>query len=328
MTQQPYYPPQQPAQQYPPQYPQAPQQPAPPNQTYPPQQQPYAQPMPPQYGGAPQGYPAQAPPQGPPAQPLAPSTIDDFYNQPSAGSGPAIGWTDEGNQQRPIGTTWIGVVARDVTNADIEQSTDIRTGVPQTFRDGSPKRHMKVPLKQVALFDPQGNQLPTPKLTEGEGTWFCKGQARDELVRAMAEAGDSGAPKGEAVIRITLVNRRPSGAGMNPANIVQISYQPAAGQGAQPTPAPAQPAPQAQPVQQAPAQPVQQQAPQGYPQQAPAPGQYAPPVQQQQAPQQAPQQVPVGGVQAPPNMDPAQQELWNRITGGQQTGQPQGQPAA
>ena len=198
------------AQPYPPQYPQAPA----------PQQ--YAPPAPPaqQYAPPPQAYyPPQAP-QQPPAAPLATGTLDDYYSQPSAGSGPSLSWTDKQNQPRPIGTTYAGIVSRDVTNADIQQQTDFRTQAPKFYRDGRPMFAMKVPLRVN----------PDVDFPEGEASWYVKGQARDELVRAMAEAGCDGAPKAGATIQIQLVQRRATGAGMNPANIVRVTYTPPQGQ--------------------------------------------------------------------------------------------------
>jgi len=319
MTQQPYggypaqpgYPPAPQQQQYPPQYPQAP---APPNQAYPPQQQqPYAQP-----------YPSQPYPQQiqAPQQPLAQGGLDDFYAQPSAGSGPGISWTDKAGNQRPIGMTFIGIVARDVTNGDVQQQTSPQ-GAPAFFRDGRPKFQMKVPLKQVAMFDPHGQQLPTPDFPEGEATWYVRGQARDELTRAMAEAGCEGAPAGGAVVSITLVQRRPNGGGMQPSNIVQIRYQGPQGaaksaEQSQVQPVPpgtGAPSPAPVPVQQAPVQqPYVQQVPQ--PPAQPAAGYQQPVPAVQQTPQA--QQAPAPGI--PQGMDAEQAALFARITGQQQPG--------
>lgn len=321
-----------PVQQYPqPQYPQPPA-PAP-------QQQFPGYPAPaPQYPQAPaypqQGYPAPAP--QPPAQPLAQGTLDAYYSQPSVGGGPSLSWTDkQSNQPKPIGTSYAGIVARDVTNADIQQQTDFRTQAPLFYKDGRPKFAMKVPLKVQ----------PSPEFPEGECSWFVKGQARDELVRAMAEAGCEGAPKAGALIVVTLVQRRPSGAGMNPANIVQVRYQPPQGAGApSPAPTPQQaPAPQPQ-AQQQPAtlagqpNPFAQPGAQGvdpFPQQqqyanggfvqpqAPAPQQPAQgqtvTVDQALAQAQAPQQ-PQGQPtpQPPSDLSPEQQALLAQLTGGGQ----------
>lgn len=288
MSQQPYYP-QQPQQGYPaqPQYPVAPQQPYPPQQAPQQFQQPYAAPY-----GAPQAPQA-------PAQPLVQGTLDDFYNQPSVGGGPSLSWTDkQSNQPKPLGTTYTGIVARDVTHADVQQQTDFRTQAPLFYKDGRAKFAMKVPLKLQ----------PSAEFPDGEASWFVKGQARDELVRAMSEAGCDGSPKAGALITVTLVQRRNTGAGMNPANIVQVQYQPPQGAGQQ-----------ASVQQQIPVQQYEQPAPQGQPVQ-----QYAAPVQQQQQFQQpVPQQVPAqpvqqgggGQLQMPPDFNPEQQALMARITG-------------
>lgn len=296
MSQQPYGQPQFPG--YPPQQapaPQYPQQgyPAPAPQQYaPPVQQPYAQPYPQQYA-APQ--PA---PQGPPP---AAGTLDDFYNQPSASSGPSLSFKD-----KPIGTQYVGIVARDVTNADVQQQTDFNTKAPLFYRDGRPKFAMKVPLRLQ----------PSSEFPEGEASWYVKGQARDELVRAMAEAGATeAAPKGGVTIVVTLTGRRPSGAGMNPSNVFQVQYHPAQGGTGAPSPAPVHPVAQQAPVQQyAPQQaPVQQYAPQPN-QQAQAPVQQHPqqPVQQHLAPQSAPQGQ---QLQMPSDFNAEQQALMARITG-------------
>jgi hypothetical protein len=235
-------------------------------QYYPPQQFPQ-QPQFPQYPQAPQqGYPQQAPqqqfmpgmqapPQAPPQQPLVNGNLDDYFNQPGAGTGPSISWKD-----KPLGTTYVGIVARDVTNGDVQQQTDPSTGAPKFFKDGRPQFVMKVPLKVQ----------PSQEFPQGEATYYVRGQARDELVRAMSEVGCTGAPKGGAAIQVTLVERRPSRMG-NPANVVQIQYVPPQGQA------------QGQ-DQQAPAQAAPQQAPDAS---SPAPG----PVASQQ-PAQAPQQLP------------------------------------
>lgn len=294
-TQQPY-PPQ--VQQYPPAPPQQPQYPAYPQAP----QQPGYQPQVQQYGQAP-GYPQQPQPQQP-AVPLAQGTIDEYYGQPSAGGGPSISWTDKQGGQKPLGTTYGGIVARDVTNADIQQQTDFNTKAPLFYRDGRPKFAMKVPLKVQ----------PSEEFPEGEATWYVKGQARDELVRAMGEAGADGAPKAGAVIVITLVQRRPSGRGLNPANVVQVQYQPPSGAGAS-SPAPAQQTALQQPP--AAAQPQYQQPVQEQLVQQVAQPQHQQPVQQvpqQQVPQQS---APAGGMQVPADFSAEQAALLAKISGQQ-----------
>jgi hypothetical protein len=301
------------------QYPQAPQQFAPPA----PVQQPQYPQAPGQQGFAQQpqfqqpGYP-QATPQ-PPVQPLAQGSIDDFYSQPSASGGPSISWTDAQGGPMPVGTQYVGIVARDVTKADIQQQTDYNTKAPLFYKDGRPKFAMKVPLKVQ----------PSQEFPDGEATWYVKGQARDELVRAMSEAGDDGAPKGGAAISITLVQRRATQRGLNPANVVQVQYRPPAGAGVASL-APAPQAPVQQPEQQAPAQqfaqqpapqaPVQQYAqpdPSSYQQpapQAPAQPQFQPPVQQQAPAQQFAPQAQAAPPQAPADFNAEQAELLARLT--------------
>jgi hypothetical protein len=247
---------------YPQQYaqPQMPGFPQSPEQQNPYGQQPYA--APPQQYGPPQGYPAApqqyGPPQGypqsyaPPAQPappLAAGSLDAFYQQPSSGGGAALKFEP--------GTRHVGVVSRPITNADIQQQTNPGNGQPAFFRDGRPKFVMKVPLQLQ----------PTPDRPDGLGQWFVAGAARDELVRAMAEAGaPDGPPEAGAVIDITCTGTRPAGPGMNPAKIYQVRYRrPNAPQqpALQPAPASVQqiPAPPQQVPAQAPQTPVTPPAP-------------------------------------------------------------------
>lgn len=292
MTQQPYYPPQQP--QYPP-------------QGYP-QQAPPVAPAYPQYPAG--GYaPPQAPPPQPPVQ-LATGTLDDFYAQPTGG-GAGISW-----KGKPDGSWVQGIVPRDVTNGDVQQEVGAPNtqdaGRPKFYRDGRPMFVMAVPLQMQ----------PSPEFPDGEARLFVRGQLREELSRAMAEAGaPDGRPRAGDIITVTLVQRK-QGRGAIPQNIFAVHYQPA--NPGQPVPQ-AAPAPVAQaPIPQQPVyqQPVQQPpAPQPVPQAAPvapSPAPVAAPVAQpvqQQAPVQAPvqQAAPV----PPPSMTPEQAGLLARLTGQQ-----------
>lgn len=253
---------------YPQQYPVAPQYPAAPVNPY---ANPYATTSPhaPAVYGGPQQYPPATPPA--PAQTPAQGSLDQFYSQPSSGN---KAWSFH---NKPVGTTYAGIVARPVTNADIQQQTALDgSGAPRFYRDGRPMFVMVVPLLVQ----------PSAEFPEGQASWYVRGQSRDELVRAMAEAGaPEGPPEAGATITVTLVGQRPSRPGFNPAHIYRVTYQRPAGA-----------APVAPPVQSAP------------PAQAPAAPPAAPP-----APPavQAPAAAPALG-----NLSPEQQALLAKLTGG------------
>lgn len=323
-------------------------QPAPP--TYPPQQgygQPqYQQAPPPGYGQQygqqpPQGYGQPQGPQGPPAQPLAQGTLEDFYNQRSASGGQGLKFTDDRTNQPMIGKRYRFRITRPLVNGDVQQQTD-KFGNGLTHRDGQPKLVLVVPVQLV---------IPDPLFPDGEAVWYVKGQARDELTRAMMEAGETETlPQMGAVVDVELARLKPSGKGMNPAHVFAIQYTPAGAVPAQPDqavpgygdpyagqaigrieqqlqqPQQGQYAPQGAP-QQGQLPYGQQQAPQGYGQpqygQQPAAqggyeqvrdaGQY----QQQQAP--APQGAPQYQV---PNGQAAMQQALNQFPQGQPPYQP------
>lgn len=259
---------------------------APPAQ-YPPQQQPQ---FPPQQFAP--GYPPATP--AAPAQPLAQGTIDDFYAQPSTGGGKSISF-----QNKPVGTAYAGIVTRPITSGDIQQQTDTQ-GRPQTFRDGRPKFVMKVPLQMQ----------PSPEHPDGLGTWYVKGQARDELVRAMAEAGaPAGPPEAGAGILIQFTGERQSGPGMNPAKLVHVTYSRPDGSASS-----SQAAPAPEPSNSAVAAGVPGAiVPPPAPAAAPAPvAQPAPP------PAAAPAPAPAAQPAPPADMSDEQKALLARLTGQQQ----------
>lgn len=137
-----------------------------PPQGYPPAQPGYGQPYPPAQPGYPpqQGYPPAQPGYGqPPAAPLPRSTLDDFYDQPSA-SGASIAkfFTTPGQ-------SITGRVARPLTDADVQVQTLMNSAAIATFRDGRPKRVMVVPLLVQ----------PGPHFSDGRAAWYVRGQARD-----------------------------------------------------------------------------------------------------------------------------------------------------
>lgn len=297
--------------------PQPPAPPAPPQPVYVPQyaQAPAAYPQQqwsaqPQYG-MPQQYPGM-PPAGPPAPPLAQGTLADFYGQPSSGGGKALSWKD-----KPIGTTYVILVTREITSADIQQQTEINSNRPAFFRDGRPKFVMKVPARMA----------PSPEYPDGTCQWFVQGASRDELTRAMQEAGvplgedgNPRTPEAGSVIEIKLTGKRPV-ANMSPANVMAVRYwrpsDPFAGQFAAALGTPQQVAqPAVQQFQPAQPYPVAQPAPAQFPPAAfvppspqpvipPPPPVPAPPQPQTVAVQPQPTAAPVA--QQPPAAGPVPQ---------------------
>ena len=272
----------------------------PPPAQYPPQQPPaqapYQQaPYPPQYV-QPGGYQV-----GPPPPPAQRGSLSDYYDAPSSAEGKPWSFTDA-NRQPLLGTTHIGIVAREMRDGDVRQQTVPNSNVPVTYRDGRPKWVMVIPMLQQ----------PDQVYPDGRATLWVRGQMRDELMRAMKQAGcDEGqlrrGPEANAVVKVTLVSVQPV-PGMNARSIFQIEYTrpPGAPMTTLTTPVPTEPhqmqfdPPLAQPVQagvqvtQVPAQPT-----------VPNPdGRITPP------PTTAPP-VP------PADMTPEQQALLNRLTGGQ-----------
>lgn len=277
-----------------------------PPQAYPPAPNQFPQPgYPPQYPQPTQfpGYPPQqfAPPQVP-QQPLAQGTLDDFYNQPSTGGGKSLSF-----DQKPYGTTYVGIVSRPMGNGDVQQQTN-KQGIGQTFKDGRAKLVMLVPLQME----------PTPEFPDGRATWYVKGGTRDELARAMAEVGaPEGAPEAGAIIRVTYTGERASGAGYSPTKLFAIAYR--RPDGAAPVAPPAAPAAQVGLVANGVNQPdpvaaMAYQAQQLAAAQALAAQQPAAPVAQAPAPAvpQAPAQ-PAAAPVAPPEMSEAQKELLAKL---------------
>jgi len=271
-----------------PQYPQYPPQQYP---QYPPQQYP-------QY--PPQQYPVQYPQQAP-MPPTVAGTLDAFFDQPSTGN---KSWVFH---NKPIGTTYTGIVARTVTKADVRQQTD-QQGRGQTFRDGRPKFVMVVPVLVQ----------PSQEFPEGQASWWVKGQARDELVRAMAEAGaPEGPPEAGAAVSVTLIGQRPI-PGMNPAYQYRVIYR--RPPGAPPTPVPVmQPTEYIQPI------PVTQHTPDPWASHPGQPayvagmaGQPVPAlgVRQDFTATPVPSVAPASAAQVPSGLTPEQQELLAKLTGG------------
>jgi hypothetical protein len=261
-----------------------PQYPAPPAQP----QYPGYPPAAPAYPAYPQ-YPAPAGPQvaPPPAPKLATGSLDDFYNQPSTGQGQSLAFDN-------VGDTYTFIIRRDLHSGDVQQQTEMNTNAPAFFKDGRPKFVLIVPVQMQ----------PSTKYPDGLATWYVRGQTRDELARAMAEAGaPEGPPEGHAVCTVTLVGVRPV-RNMSPAKQYSVVYRrpagaaPAQAPQAAPQPPPPAPAPTMALPFVPPAPPVQQPAP------------VAPPL---------PQQPPAAPAAPHPHaeLSPEQQALLAQLTGGQ-----------
>lgn len=251
----------------------------------------YAQPpqAPQQYGYPAQqpGYPMAAPqPQyapapAAPAVPMpAPASLDGFYNQPSAGWGPA--W-QLGNAVQN-GTSYIGVVAQWVTRSHLEYATQKNqmTQVEEVrrFKNGDPVVNLKVPL----------NVVPDQRFTEGRAQFYVGPSEKDLLNAAIAAAGGDPTqpPPLGSMIRATKTGSRGNNFGGQSA-IKSVEYWPPeqaqqfAAQLGIPYPDLSTP----RPVEEAPRHALQE-APA-----APAPVSAGPAVQQQAASQPPVGQVPV-----------------------------------
>jgi hypothetical protein len=253
----------------------------------------------------------------PPAPQGAKGTLEDFYDQPSQGSGKGLIW-----KNAPNGYTYVGVVTRTPHDGDVFQDREpAQTGGKlKTFNDGRPKLVLPVQLRLAWQDALQQQNYP-----DQDARLFLRGGLRDEVSRAMAEAGETDVPKQGALVIVTLTHRKP---GNNIAtNMYAVQYFPAGTWEASPQfAAVAQMLAQPAPAQNVPAAP--QQAP--YQQQAPA--QYAAPAQAYPNPQQyaQPGAQPYGGPAQQPQYggqayDPNQQ-AYPQAAQDQGTQQPQGQP--
>lgn len=179
-------------------YPQQPPMPQYPQPQYP---APYGQPQ--QY----QPYPQQPAP--PPAPVQHDTSLSSFFSQPSDAGGPSFKFKD-----KPNGTKYAGIVARPITDADVRVKTNPSTGEAQTYRDGRPKEVLVVPM-----LVPQSPEFP-----DGFASWWVSGQARDELLRAMREAGaPEGPPEEGAGVTVEKTGERPI-PGFNPKYIYRVTY--------------------------------------------------------------------------------------------------------
>jgi hypothetical protein len=173
----------------------------------------------------PQGFGTPQPSaQAAPAPVLARGTVEDYLNQPQMTSGGKS--VTSFYNGKPQGTWLDFLVKRDMLNTDVRQQTDIN-GVPQTYRDGTPKWVLIVPVQVIGASDPSFTQF----FENGDGTLWLKGLLQEEISRAMAAAGDSsGIPKGGARIILASAGEKPSRkAGYSASKLHQAQYQAPAG---------------------------------------------------------------------------------------------------
>lgn len=134
-----------------------------------------------------------------PQQVAARGTLEDFFNQPSGGGGPSV--TSKFFNKRPQGSWLQFTVLSDVTHADVlHQKTP--QGQLQYFKKNGQDDLTRPKLVLVVKVNVTGSSdgTHTTEFPDGSASlWLKKGPVTDNLIRAMAAAGDpSGYPKGGA----------------------------------------------------------------------------------------------------------------------------------
>lgn len=227
-------------------------------------------------------------------------------DQPAAADGKSLAFDRAGDR-------YVGVVIRNVTDADVDFQTKPGTNEIATYTDGREKYVMKVPMLIT----------PSAMYPEGIGVLYVNSSLRNELARAQEVAGvEVGPPRAGDIIDVTFTHEQESGRGRNPRKVKRVVYQGGNGEAPQ-IPVASQ---QYQPQQYQPQQPYAQQPP----------GYQSPPPQQPQYTQPPQVQMQVGpfpsqgtATQLPPQQvtfsqpDPAQ--AYQQATG-QPMPPPQGAP--
>lgn len=155
------------------------------------------------------GYPPAAVPPPPVALPTI-ASMDEFFNQKTGGGGK--GWTFK---DKPNGTSYWGIVEREITKGDIEAVTNPTNGQVQTRKDNTVKWQMKVPMLMVPIANHE----------DGHGQAYIKGDSQAKLTAAMRAVGaPDGPPEPGAFLQITKVNERPI-KGFSPQYIYEVVYR-------------------------------------------------------------------------------------------------------
>lgn len=257
-----------------------------------PQQQPAYAP-PPQQGyqqPAPQGY---APPQGqqpPMPQPIT-QDVDSWFEQNQGGAGaPSFKFNQDGDQ-----------IVGEVADMQARQQTDMESGRPLFFDDGSPRMQLVVTLQTdlrgwqgVGTVptdkDAMGHDVPRdPSRDDGKRRIYVKSKMQNALMEALRATGSKKLTAGDK-LAVRQIGTEPNPKVKNglPTRLYAVQHQPG-NPSADAYFAAQAPAPAAPPVQQYQAPAQQQYAPPPAPAQQPV---YQPPQQPQYAPPAAPTQQP------------------------------------
>jgi hypothetical protein len=156
------------------------------------------------------------PPQESPTANMPKPTLADFHGQKQTGGGPS--WKFH---NRPVGTTYWGIVSREIGNGDVDYQTN--PNPPNEIlrqKDGSPKYVIFAPMKMI----------PSADYPEGMARCGIKGDMAVKINAAMAAVGapvnaDGGyVPEVGAFLQVTVVQHKPL-KGMSPMYIYQVDYR-------------------------------------------------------------------------------------------------------
>lgn len=150
-----------------------------------------------------------------------------------------MGDSSPGLKFENIGVSYTGTVIAEPTTS---QQTDIKTKLPETWPDGSPKMQILVQL-QTTLRDPANPE------DDGIRTLYIKGKNLTNAVRdAVKASGARGIHKGGVLTVQYVGDGQASAVGFNPPKLYAAAYQPpamsfagVAAPAAAPAPAPAVP---------------------------------------------------------------------------------------
>lgn len=137
--------------------------------------------------------------------------------QPQDANALLMGDSTPGLKFDNIGVIYTGTVIAEPTTS---QQTDIKTKLPETWKDGSPKMQILVKL-QTTLRDPANHE------DDGIRTLYIKGKNLTDAIRdAVKASGARGIHKGGVLTVQYTGDGQASAAGFNPPKLYAASYQP------------------------------------------------------------------------------------------------------